>query len=229
MTSYQLKFKLLSEATFGRGDGVAGFVDTEVQHDAYGLPYLGGKTLRGLLNYECADILFALKLQNQETIWFKAARRLFGTSGSTQEQAIMRVGEARLPQDLREAVKIAIDNDRENGKKTPLNRSDILASLTTIRRQTAVDERSGAPQEGSLRSERVILSQTPFEAELYFSQKPTPDDNDLALLAACIKAFRRAGTGRNRGRGELEAELYNPAGQSVTDKYFNIFAKEVKG
>jgi hypothetical protein len=222
MTSYRLKFKLLSEATFGRGDGVAGLVDTEIQHDEYGLPYLGGKTLRGLLNYECADILFALDLQHQKMAWLEATQRLFGTSGSTQEQAIMRVSDARLPQDLRQEVKIAIDEDQEN-----INRSDILASLTTIRRQTAVDESSSAPQEGSLRSERVILSQTSFEAELYFDQEPT--DKDLALLAACVKAFRRAGTGRNRGRGELKAELYDPTGQPVTDKHFGDFAREVRG
>lgn len=38
-----LKFTLLSDTAFGRGDGVAGLVDAEVLHDPYGLPYLGGK------------------------------------------------------------------------------------------------------------------------------------------------------------------------------------------
>ena len=41
---YWLKIDLLSDTTLGRGDGVAGVVDAEVQHDAYGLPYLSGKT-----------------------------------------------------------------------------------------------------------------------------------------------------------------------------------------
>ena len=36
MTRYILKIKLESEAAFGRGDGVAGLVDAEVQHDDYG-------------------------------------------------------------------------------------------------------------------------------------------------------------------------------------------------
>lgn len=65
MRTYWLKFTLKSDATFGRGDGVAGMVDSEVQHDSYGLPYLGGRTIKGLLGEECASILFALRQQGK--------------------------------------------------------------------------------------------------------------------------------------------------------------------
>ncbi len=102
----------------------------------------------------------------------------------------------------------------------------MLNSLTAIRNQTAMDEESGAPKEKSLRSMRVVLRGTPFEAELSFTKPPT--DMDLPLLAACIKAFRRAGTGRNRGRGELDAvKLCDAAGDDITDKQFYIFQEEV--
>ena len=74
---------------------------------------------------------------------------------------------------------------------------------------------------------RVILRETPFEAELSFNQDPS--DMDLPLLAACVKAFRRAGTGRNRGRGELTAKLCNEKGEDVTYKHFAIFEKKVMG
>ena len=52
---------------------------------------------------------------------------------------------------------------------TDSNRLLVLESLTAIRRQTAIesDEKHyGVPAEGSLRSMRVILRQTPFEARL---------------------------------------------------------------
>jgi len=45
MTTYYLNFTLLSDTTFGRGEGVPGLVDEEVEHDRYGLPYLRGRTL----------------------------------------------------------------------------------------------------------------------------------------------------------------------------------------
>ena len=60
MTKYILKITLESDAVFGRGDGVAGAIDTEVQHDQNGFPFLNGRTIKGLLVQECADILAAV-------------------------------------------------------------------------------------------------------------------------------------------------------------------------
>ena len=64
MKTIWLQMILRSEATFGRGDGLAGVVDAEVQHDAYGLPFLGGKTLKGMLAALGEEILFALSLSS---------------------------------------------------------------------------------------------------------------------------------------------------------------------
>jgi hypothetical protein len=220
MTVYWLKFTLLSDATFGRGDGIAGFLDTEVQHDDFGLPYLTGRALRGLLNYECADILFALGLQGKKETWASTAQYLFGSPGSHgDDMSRLRIGDACLPQLLRRAVEIGV-------KRKELRREEVLASLTAIRRQTAIDEITGAPAENSLRAERVILRGTPFEAELCFTEAPTPAA--LALLAACVKALRRAGTGRNRGRGQLAACLWDAQGNDVTKPHFDYFVQEAQ-
>jgi len=72
MMTFLLKFTLESDATFGRGDGVAGVVDSEVQHDPYGFPYLGGRALKGLLGDECANILFALEQQGKAQHWMRS-------------------------------------------------------------------------------------------------------------------------------------------------------------
>src|SRR5690606_30147597 len=45
----RIVIELLSDTTFGRGEGTPGTVDVEIEHDTYGLPMLGGKSLRGLL------------------------------------------------------------------------------------------------------------------------------------------------------------------------------------
>ena len=81
MTTYWLKFALKSDATFGRGDGVAGLIDSEVQHDTYGLPYLGGRALKGLLGEECANIIFALELQSKAQRWQDDGTTLVWQSG----------------------------------------------------------------------------------------------------------------------------------------------------
>ena len=217
---YRLRIRLLSDATFGRGDGVAGAVDAEVQHDAYGLPYLGGRSLKGLLGAECADIVHALSRDSRsQKDWQQVANRLFGDIGSGLTGAAnLRVGPAELPADL----KAAIAKDIEQKKIT---RAAVLESLTALRRQTAMDAESGAPKENTLRTMRVILRGTVFESVLHFAEPPTPDE--LVLLAACVKAFRRGGTGRNRGRGRLTAELYDINGKAVTDTLFSDFQKAV--
>jgi len=47
------------------------------------------------------------------------------------------------------------------------------------------------------------------------------------LLAACVKALRRAGTGRNRGRGRIQAELLGKDDHLVTETLFAKFREAV--
>jgi len=220
----QIHLRLRSDATFGRGDGVAGLVDEEVEHDAAtGLPFLRGRTLKGLLAEECANILFALSKQKHAAYaqFESAAKFLFGQPGSTlDDDAMMRVGSAMLPEELLKAVEADV-------KRGELTSADVLESLTAIRRQTAINEETGAPEEGSLRSMRVVLRDTPFIAQLSFDKDP--HNTAKALLAACVLSLRRAGTGRNRGRGRLEARLYDANGNDITDSCFEQFQQLVKG
>jgi len=219
----ELHFTLRSDATFGRGDGVVGLVDQEVEYDPKtGLPFLRGRTLKGLLVEECANILYATTGQPGHDRLEKAARFLFGSGGSTiKEAGHLHVGPARLPKVLRKTVQTDIEAKR-------LNPAEVLASLTDIRRQTAVDDQTGAPDEGSLRAMRVIIRQTPFMARLSLDREPE-DDDSLALLNACVMAFHRAGTGRNRGRGRLQATLVNPEDEQFTGKMWTHFQQIVKG
>lgn len=207
--SYWLKFTLLSDTTFGRGDGVAGLVDAEVQHDRYGLPYLGGKTLKGLLGAACAEVLSALEKSEASDLsdWQTAAAFLFGVPGSGPEHAgKLKVGDAKLPPDLRLKIAAAFPPNDEPEKQQQM-RLDNLNSLTTLRRQTAMDSETGAPKEHTLRTMRVILKGTPFIAQLDFLE--AGNEKAHALLAATVKAFSRAGTGRNRGTGRLTADLFD--------------------
>jgi CRISPR/Cas system CSM-associated protein Csm3 (group 7 of RAMP superfamily) len=216
----RLKIKLLSDTTFGRGDGVAGLVDSEVEYDAAtGLPFVRGRTLKGLLVEECANILYSVsQLTPPRDAWFSdSAAFLFGQSGQTGTgPAGMRIGPGRLPEDLVKAVSTQVSG----GGVTP---AQVLDSLTAIRRQTAVDVAAGAPEEGSLRSMRVVPRNTTFEAVL--TTDYTPPRNAMPLLAACVLALRRGGTGRNRGRGKLQAALLDDNGQDITQHYFRGFQR----
>lgn len=211
MKRLQLCLHLESDTTFGRGEGLVGLVDEEIEYDvATGLPFVRGRTLKGLLVEECANLLFALQKAGSPALikLEAAAARLFGRPGSgLEDAALLHVGPALLPQQLCEAVRSGIAHDS-------LRPSDVLESLTTIRRQTAMDEVRAAPEEGSLRSMRVVLRQISFRAWLDFTPDPTEDD--LALLAACALSVRRGGIGRNRGRGRLHLQVLDEQGSDIT-------------
>lgn len=232
-----LKMVLKSDATLGRGDGVAGVVDAEVQHDAYGLPYLSGKTLKGLLTAECAEVLFALTRSKTPDLarWEEAAHFIFGVPGSEHAaRGQLHVGDAQLPGDLRAVIAAHFEElgQRKQGKaQQGAQRRAVLDSLTALRRQTAMDE-TGAPQRNSLRTMRVILRETPFAARLDWLSAPPP--KAPWLLAACVSALRRVGTGRHRGRGRVRATLWQDApwqdgATNITLDWLNAFEQEVRG
>jgi CRISPR/Cas system CMR subunit Cmr4 (Cas7 group RAMP superfamily) len=199
MSEFFFRIKLESDTTFGRGDGVAGYIDTEVEHDANGLPFLRGRTLRGLLSEECANLLFSIGQFSNANSWKTTAENLFGLAGSTlTDDGKLHIGNAVLPEDLRDAVKVAI-------KAGDVTDQEIIESLTAIRRQTRINE-TGSPDVGSLRSSRVILRETEFDSDLMFAGNPTP--TEITLLGACAASLQRVGLGRNRGRGKVCVRLY---------------------
>lgn len=196
---YEIRLTLASDTTFGRGDGVAGLVDEEIEYDPLtGLPYLRGRALKGLLVEECANLLFALQAHVKRTELEAIAKELFGNGGSAEAEAgRLRVGNATFPEQLALMVQAAL-------AKQSLSTMDVVESLTTIRRQTAI-ELEGAPSEGSLRSMRALLRETALTAPLQFVVEP--EDKHLQLLSACALSLRRGGIGRNRGRGRLYTRL----------------------
>jgi CRISPR/Cas system CSM-associated protein Csm3 (group 7 of RAMP superfamily) len=192
MTPTKIKITLKSAATFGSGSGVPGLVDREIEHDAEGFPFLRGKTLKGLLAESAENVVFALEKIGSKTDWRKTRDELFGTSGrGLEERGSLHIGDAQLPADLRAAAQ-------------SWSKEDVLYSLTGIRRQTAINE-DGGPDHATLRSMRVLLPGVELEAPITFDKPLTPEG--FHLLTAAVLDLRRAGTGRNRGRGWVKAEL----------------------
>lgn len=223
-----LRFTLESEACFSRGDGVPGVVDVEVNHDEYGLPYLGGRTLKGLLHAEATEIVDALRHTDKQSFekWARVANDLFGQPGSfLEKEGKLHVGDAQLPADLRSQVATTFDELNTLNKRV-IHPHDVLETLTTIRRQTAVDSESGSPKEETLRAVRVILRKTEFVAPLLLKNVSTEEGrkDELAFLAACIKAFRRAGSNKTRGYGRLRASLHESLEEpAITKQHFRRF------
>ena len=229
METYQLKLTLLSDTCFSRGDGVAGYVDTEIKYDRYGIPYVDGRTVKGLLTAACAEILDAISKSCAPDIFEKylhMAELLFGSPGSKGSSAKLRIGKAKLPRDLSMAIMREFPQaitSAERAKFQNLKR-EYLEAFTVIRRQTAMDE-SGAPKPESLRAIRLIRRELSFSA---FVESEIPLNSDeLSLMAACAKTLTRSGSGRNRGSGNINVNLLHVDGSVITQPSAARFTQEV--
>lgn len=215
-----LRIELLSDTAFGRGDGIASHVNSEIEHDkATGLPIIKGRTLKGLFVEACADILYGLQTCGKAGIFEDSAKSLFGTPGSGLDNTgKLHFGTATLPQGMVQTVQANLD------KYPP---SQVLESFTTIRHQTAVDEATDTPKDTSLRAIRVVLRGTIFHAHI---SHPDLHENEIALLWACANTVRNAGQNRTRGLGYIRIELYQDDGNDsklVTGDQFNQLVRGV--
>lgn len=195
MSSNQfIQIELLSDAAFGRGEGTAGVVDVEVEHDEYGLPFLGGKTIRGLLR----DSWFSMKEHFPGLA--ETANRVFGPEADFEERSILHIGDAAVDKETRDWIKAAEVRDRN-----PISPTAVLEAMTDIRRQTSEERSTGAPAETTLRAIRVIVRGLVLRAPLHWLADP--EASDLRCLSLTLLATRHAGLGRNRGRGHIRMTL----------------------
>lgn len=191
-----LQIELLSDATFSRGEGAAGVVDTEVERDEFGMPFMGGKTVRGLLRDSW------LSMSQHFPGLVDAAEHVLGRSQAVDESCRLRIGDAVLPAAIGTAVRRAAEREEH-----PLTPGSILDGFTSIRYQTAEDRETGAPDVTTLRSSRVVLRGFVFEAGLSWLDGYQPTADDVRLLALCALATRHGGLLRNRGRGHIRIAL----------------------
>lgn len=191
-----LQIELLSDTTFSRGEGAAGVVDTEVERDDLGMPFIGGKTVRGLLRDSW------LSMSRHFPSLVDAAARVLGRSQAVDESCRLRIGDAVLPAEIRAAVRRAAEREEH-----PLAPRAILDGFTSIRYQTAEHRETGAPDVKTLRSSRIVLRGFVFEASLSWLDRYQPTASDVRLLALCALATRHGGLLRNRGRGHIRMTL----------------------
>ena len=206
-----LRIELLSDTTFSRGEGTAGVVDTEVERDEFGLPFIGGKTVRGLLRDSWLSMCEHFpKLRGP-------SERVLGLSRAIDESCWLRIGDAIVPEPISSIVTKAIRDDRRFTFRA------VLDGFTSVRRQTAENRETGAPDIATLRSSRVVLRGFMFESRLTWLNGYEPDDEDVRVLALSALATRHGGLLRNRGRGHLRVTINGEV--DTTQKH----AAEVRG
>ena len=183
--TYQLKF--LGYWHCGSGLSGGAEADAGVIKDAQGLPFVPGKTIKGLLKDAAFEMVQGnTEKQNLIDILFgytaMSATRGDGGNGKASRthagSASFSNAELPLPERMEAAGELSH------------YLYDILAS-------TSIDEKTGTAENQTLRSIEVVVPLT-----LHGSiRMDACSDEEKALLKACLKWVRAAGAHRNRGLG----------------------------
>lgn len=168
------KIEFFSNWHCGSGLAAGADVDALVVKDAKGLPYIPGRTIKGLLREAACELCGDNILIN----------KIFGLSGDEKPAK---------PGDIRAAISFF-------GNATlPEGAAIVSANLTPHLFQTFVstriDENTGIAKDNTLRKIETVVPCT-LEGEI----RNIPEEGEEVLRKA-LQLIKRMGTGRNRGYG----------------------------
>lgn len=180
MTNIYYKIELYSDWHAGSGLSSGADVDLLVIKDRHGLPFIPGKTLKGLLKDAAFDLLEA------DVVNKKFIEKEFGKEAEKGEASIKGgacFSNAEMTRRLKEKL---------------INKTQYLYRKIS---STAIEE-NGQAREHSLR--RI---QTAVPLVLFAKIEGVSEPSHENALEKCMKMVKRLGTWRNRGFGRCELSI----------------------
>jgi CRISPR/Cas system CSM-associated protein Csm3 (group 7 of RAMP superfamily) len=185
METKKISYTIAFFSDWHAGSGLSGGAEADalVIKDADNLPFLPGKTIKGLLK----DALYDMMAVQPDLIDSNKVDILFGkdTANAQTESDKLFFSNAILP----DAVRKEINQDLS----TYLYRNISSTSIA----------KNGVAEQGSLRTIEVTL---PIALEGYISGENL-DAKDLDLLEKAMKWTRSIGYNRNRGLGRCQIQI----------------------
>lgn len=179
--NYQITF--LSDWHIGSGLGAGAETDAEILKNSDGLPYIPGKTIKGLLKDACNDIADI----NEGKISKETIEQIFGNyadKSAMSEPSSAFFGNANIHEiESKEIIK----NDLQNF---------LFKNISS----TAIDEKTGIASAKSLRSMEVCMPIS-LEGSIEIDEK----HKEVIKLAS--KWVRHIGVNRNRGLGRCTISI----------------------
>ena len=186
----KLRITLLSDLCAGEGKHFAAVIDQDTALDAYGIPYIPARRIKGCMR-EVAEMI---------GVDAKTIDALFGMSGT--EEGKLRLGQLRVKGYAQLIAPLLSGEMTLSGSET----NEIAEAFCTVRAQTAIENDS--VKDGSLRFVRVVNRCSPIGGEpLEFETViEYPDALDETMQKIC-QGLRNIGYHRNRGLGWVRCTL----------------------
>ncbi|MDI9638263.1 RAMP superfamily CRISPR-associated protein [Geitlerinema splendidum] len=208
--SFIITIHMASDWHVGSGTG-RGEIDSEVQRDTDGLPYIPAKTLTGILRDGCEQVALALDNGDERGKWHNWVNFLFGDQPTLAQDsieiepcpAVLSIRSAYLRKELQNALKA---------------RPKLKDAIAFIKPGVAIDKETGSANPQALRFEEVVRMDavlTSKNCTLDFDGYLNITDEQkkiaFALLVAGTKMVERLGGKRRRGNGTCKITLIDDA------------------
>lgn len=199
-----IKIKLTSDWHIGSGSGIPGDIDSLVQKDKDGIPYIPAKTLTGILRDACELVSFGLDDGAENGVWQQWVNYLFG-----EQPALAK--EATEKEPLPAALSIRAAYFSQPLIEVLNDKPSVTNALTFVKPGISIDTESDCTKDDFLRFEEVVRGGAILEAkcELNLPTNKQQQQTAYALLVAGTKFVERLGAKRRRGTGKCELEIKN--------------------
>jgi CRISPR/Cas system CSM-associated protein Csm3 (group 7 of RAMP superfamily) len=190
----------------GSGESGPGDLDAIVARDQDGLPFLPGKTLKGLLR-DAAWLHSACAREGNGAILLDPAV-MFGYEGGDKNRppGRLQVSNARMPQAFQKWASGWNTARPELAGLYETIASTAIASDFDAKQNA--EEHPGIARRGSLRKIEVVL---PMRLEAVVSWEASEDDDNVkAWLDQIVRLIRRMGSHRHRGLGRCRVTVESP-------------------
>ena len=193
-----IKIQLKSDLCMGSGYSYAGIIDSDICYDAYGIPYIPAKRLKGCFRDVAENTLYSII--DQEKI-----EKIFGKAGSHAAPSVFW-GNAYI--ENYDSIRKELNKFRTESKNA-ISQQDVLNMFTHIKAQTKLE--NGVAKDTALRYTRVTNQYSPMKrsekGELVLEASVMYDAEDEETLKQIIHATRNIGLHRNRGLGSVRCEF----------------------
>jgi len=187
MPDVLLKIKLLSHWSAGSGRSRGADADELVIKDKYGLPYLPGRTVKGLLREAMQTCEDAGQVPEGTTHYLFGTPSIQGNPAGSKP-GMLQFRNATLPAEEKNYLKNKVHSVDNN----------LIDAMYDIISFTKLDD-EGIAQDKTLRTIELTI---PLELETKISWKgPAADPNWISYLQKACTLLRGLGAHRNRGFG----------------------------
>lgn len=181
MKDFEYKIEFLSEWHCGSGLAAGADTDALVIKDIDGLPYVPGKTVKGLFR-EAAEDLIELK--------YKGLEDAFHVSfGQFSDKDDANIGEIYFS-----------SAELSEGEKNQIKENKLIKYLYNRVYSTKINEK-GTAEDGSLRSIETVVPCT-LQGKIL-----QVDDKLVELMRDSAKMIKHVGVNRNRGLGRVNVTI----------------------